>query len=121
MHVTIPNMVEAGESITIGLSAIKTHGFSYDQSISCTDDNGVTISDLEGFTYPEAPMISGLTLHFEVPVGIVNLSHAGLYFCTSFLETPPQLDNISDSANFTIKVKGKLKIIIHPRTFDYSQ
>ena len=111
MHVGEMDVVQAGEPLTIDLSAIKVSGFTYDHSISCTNANGVPIEDIKGITYPETAAISGLTLHLQVTIGNVNLSHAGLYVCTAFLETPPQLDNISDSANATIKVKSKSEII----------
>ena len=108
MHIAVLPEVAAGEPLTIDLSAIKFSGFTYDQTISCTDVNGVPIEDLEDFLYPADPSSVGTTLHFQVPIESTKLSHAGLYLCTAFLETPPQLDNISDSANFSITVKGIL-------------
>ncbi len=115
MHIALVPVIEAGAPLTIDLIAIKNSGFTYDQTISCTDDKGVPINDLEGFLYPKHPSAIGTTLHIPVPIMTIKLSHAGLYLCTTFLETPHQVDNLSDSANFSITVKGQydsLKITI---------
>ena len=106
MHIALVPVIEAGAPLTIDLIAIKNSGFTYDQTISCTDDKGVPINDLEGFIYPNNPKTTGLTLHYEVPIETVTLSHAGLYLCTAFLETPSQLDNISDNSSFAIRIIG---------------
>ena len=107
MHVVVSEeTVQPGETLLLDLSAIKASGFTFDQSLACTNENGVPISQIEGFTYPENPVVTGLTLHHQVPVS-VRLSHAGVYICTAFLETPSMLENISDNANFTITIKCK--------------
>ena len=107
MHIgDIKKVVLAGESLLVDLSAIKLPGFTNNQDISCTNQFGTSLSELDGFDYPENSVASGLTLHLQVPAEHVKLSHAGLYICTAFLETPPLLDNISDTDNTTIIVKS---------------
>ena len=107
MHIgDIKKVVLAGESLIVDLSAIKLPGFTNNQVISCTNQFGSSLSEIDGFDYPENPVESGLTRRFKVPVKHVKLSHAGLYICTAFLETPSLLDNISDTNITTITVKS---------------
>ena len=94
----------------LDITAIKMSGFTYEQSIFCTNQNGILLSELEGFDYPEPPTNIGSILNLQILVNPVLLSHAGLYICTAFLETP-LLDNISDTANTSIKVKSKCILI----------
>ena len=98
--------MQAGQSFSIALSAVKASGFTHDQTVSCTDRHEVPISTLNGFVYPDNPVFTGLTLHYDVAVIAPKLSLAGLYLCNAFLETPPQMDNVSDNANFSIRVTG---------------
>ena len=107
MHIgDIKKAVLAGESLLVDLSAIKLPGFTNNQRISCTNQFGTSLSEIDGFDYPENPDATGLTLYLQVPVEHTKLSHAGLYTCTAFLETPPLLDNILDTVNANITVKG---------------
>ena len=106
MQITLPddNTIVAGDYFTIDLISIKSAGFTYSQSISCTNTYGVPLADIEGVIYPDDVAIAGLTLHHQVTIVSVKLSFAGVYNCTSFLETPPLMDNITDTANFTITI-----------------
>ena len=105
MHIgDFEKVVLAGESLLVDLSAIKLRGFTNNQLISCTNQFGTSLSELDGF---KNPVTTGLTLHLQVSVEHIKLSYAGLHICTAFLETPPFLDNISDTNNATITVKSK--------------
>ena len=95
----------------LDITAIKMSGFTYEQLIFCTNQNEILLSELEGFDYPEPPTNIGSILNLQINVNPVLLSHAGLYICTAFLETPPMLDNISDTTNTSIKVKSKCILI----------
>ena len=111
MHIVSTETVLAGETLMLQISASKMSGFTYEQSIFCTNQNGILLSELEGFDYPEPPTNIGSILNLQILVNPVLLSHAGLYICTAFLETPSLLDNISDTANTSIKVKSKCILI----------
>ena len=107
MYIVSTETVFAGEDLMLQISASKMSGFTYEQSIFCTNENGIPLSELEGFDYPEPPTNIDLILHLQVSANPVLLSHAGLYICTAFLETPSLLDNISDTTNTTIRVKSR--------------
>ena len=111
MYIGSTETVLTGEALMLQISASKMSGFTYEQSIFCTNQNGKPLSELEGFDYPEPPTNIGSTLNLPVSVNPVLLSHAGLYICTAFLETPSLLDNISDTANTTIRVKSECILI----------
>ena len=111
MYIASTETVLADEALMLQISASKMSGFTYEQSIFCTNQNGILLSELEGFDYPEPPTNIDLTLNLPVSVNSVLLSYAGLYICTAFLETPSMLDNISDTANTSIKVKSKCILI----------
>ena len=111
MHIVSTETVLAGEALMLDITAIKMSGFTYEQSIFCTNQNGILVSELEGFDYPEPPTNIGSILNLQILVNPVLLSHAGLYICTAFLETPSLLDNISETANTSIKVKSKCILI----------
>ena len=111
MHIVSTETVLAGEALMLDITAIKMSGFTYEQSIFCTNQDGIPLSELEGFGFPEPPTNIGSILSLQIDVNPVLLSHAGLYICTAFLETPPMLDNISDTANTSIKVKSKCVLI----------
>ena len=111
MYIASTDIVLAGEALMVQISASKMYGFTYEQSIFCTNQNGILLSELEGFDYPEPPTNIGSILNLLVSVNPVLLSHAGLYICTAFLETPSMLDNISDTANTSIRVKSECILI----------
>ncbi len=107
MHVISPDVIFAGDYFTIDVSAIKSIGFTYSQTISCTNANGIPLADLEGVIYPDNTAVAGLTLHHQVSIVSVGLSFAGMYYCSSFLETPSLMDNITDSTSFTVVITSK--------------
>ena len=107
MDIKNTETVFAGEALILDITAEKTFGFTYEQSVYCTNQNEILLSELEGFDYPRPPTNTGLQLNLKIHVSPVTLSHAGLYICTAFLETPSLLDNISDTANTTIRVKSE--------------
>ena len=111
MHIVNTETVFAGEALMLDITAIKMSGFTYEQSIFCTNQNGILLSELEGFDYPEPPTNIGSILNLQILVNPVLLSHAGLYICTAFLETPSLLDNISETTNTSIKVKSECILI----------
>ena len=111
MLIVSTETVLAGEAVMLQISAIKMSGFTYEQLIFCTNQNEIPLSELEGFDFPEPPTNIGSILNLPVSVNPVLLSHACLYICTAFLETPSLLDNISDTANTSIRVKSKCKLI----------
>ena len=96
----------AGQAVTLSISAVKISGFTYDQIIECTNWNKLPLSEIEGVIYLEDATIAGLTLDIQVQIPSVKLSHAGIYYCDTLLETPHHMDNISDSTNFAIKIEG---------------
>lgn len=108
MNVIHPDSaVFEGDSLTLDFIAVKTSGFTYDQTITCTNKNNISLSEIEGVVYPANAQVAGQTLHLHVQIPSVKLSHAGVYHCEALLITPTHLDNISHSVNFTIKVKGE--------------
>lgn len=100
------SMWSEGELVTVDVIAVKMSGFTNDQIITCTNQHRVHLSEIEGVIYPDDVQVAGLTLHVHVQIPSIKLSHAGIYYCDALLMTPPHLDNISHSENFTIKVKG---------------
>ena len=111
MHIVSTDIVLAGEALMLDITGIKMSGFTYEQLIFCTNQNGIPLSELEGFDYAESPTNIGSILNLQIDVNPVLLSHAGLYICTAFLETPSMLDNISDTANTSIRVKSECILI----------
>ena len=107
MHVISPDVIFAGDYFTIDVIAIKSLGFTYSQTISCTNANGIPLADLEGVIYPENTAVAGSTLHHQVSIVSVGLSFAGVYYCSSFLETPLLMDNITDNISFTVIITSK--------------
>ena len=55
-------------------------GFTYEQSIFCSNQNGKPLSELERFDYPEPPTNISSTLNLPVSVNPVLLSHTGCFF-----------------------------------------
>ena len=107
MDVISPDVIFAGDYFTIDVTAIKSLGFTYSQSISCTNANGIPLADLEGVIYPDNTAVAGSTLHHRVSIVSVGLSFAGVYYCYSFLETPSLMDNITDNIIFTVIITSK--------------
>ena len=108
MHVISPtDVVFAGDYFTIDVTAIKSLGFTYSQTISCTNANGIPLADLEGVIYPDNTAVAGSTLHHQVSIVSVWLSFAGVYYCSSFLETPSLMDNITYNKNVTVIITSK--------------